>query len=273
MAKKRRPKPLRSAPEGNPSTPVPGSVFNSPFKDLKRLLRDSLLDSAANKKIDKLLNKSIPAVLSEGKQGPIASSGASVEGADDALMFEQAIDGVRRLWVDGPARISVEPATNRAIVSEDAEVLAQLSDLVSGQAPFDITETEEYVEGARVGIDPRLVTQLRRGEFSSQAHLDLHGMVQTDAKEALRAFIIESIRKGLRSITVVHGRGLGSPGGLPILKHATVRWLSHGYLSGFVLAFTTARPADGGTGAVYVLLKRERRRAPFEVLSGAKRHN
>jgi DNA-nicking Smr family endonuclease len=273
MTKKRRPKPLRSTSETNSPPPVARSVFNSPFKDLKRLLSDSLLDSAANKKVDNLPAKSIAGVLPDGKPRPSPLSGDSIPGPDDAAMFEQAIDGVRRLWVAGPARISVEPATNRAIVSEDAEVLAQLSDLVSGQAPFDITETEEYVEGARVGVDPRLVTQLRRGEFSSQAHIDLHGMVQTDAKEALRAFIIDSTRKGLRSITVVHGRGLGSPGGRPILKHATVKWLSHGYLSGFVLAFTTARPADGGAGALYVLLKRERRRAPFAVLSGTKRHD
>jgi len=149
-----------------------------------------------------------------------------------------------------------------------------ITNLVARATPgIDTLRPEEYVEGARVGVDPRLVTQLRRGEFSSQAHIDLHGMVQTDAKEALRAFIIDSTRKGLRSITVVHGRGLGSPGGRPILKHATVKWLSHGYLSGFVLAFTTARPADGGAGALYVLLKRERRRAPFAVLSGTKRHD
>ncbi|HTY56605.1 MAG TPA: Smr/MutS family protein [Candidatus Binataceae bacterium] len=191
---------------------------------------------------------------------------------DDETLLRQALDGVRQLDAHGPSRMPVEPTIGRAIVSEDAEVLARLSDLVSGRAPFDITETEEYVEGMRVDLDPRLVVRLRRGEFPVQAHVDLHGMIQSAAKETLTSFVLESARKGLRTILVVHGKGLGSPGGRPILKHATAQWLSHGTLCGYVLAFTTARPADGGGGAMYVLLKRERKRAPFDVLTGAKRN-
>ncbi|MBE3602354.1 Smr/MutS family protein [bacterium] len=165
------------------------------------------------------------------------------------------------------------PAFKREIVSEDAEVLAELSDLVSGQGAFSLTETDEYVEGARVGLDPRLVSQLRRGEFSIQAHLDLHGMTQPDAREALTAFIVESVRKGRRAVLVVHGRGLRSPGRQAVLKHAAAQWLSHGVAGGYVLAFVTARPSDGGAGAVYVLLRRERRRAAFDVLEGARRRS
>ncbi len=82
-----------------------------------------------------------------------------------------------------------EPGLARAIVTEDAEVLAELSDLVAGQGEFDITETEEYVEGARVGLDPRLIVRLRRGEFAVEAYLDLHGMTQPDSKQALQEFI------------------------------------------------------------------------------------
>jgi DNA-nicking Smr family endonuclease len=117
------------------------------------------------------------------------------------------------------------------------------------------------------------LTQLRRGEFSVQAHLDLHGMIQPDAKEALTNFIIDSVRKGRRTVLIVHGRGLRSPGGLPVLKHAAAQWLSHGIAGGYVLAFATARPSDGGAGAVYVMLRRERRRAKFDVLQGAKRRD
>ncbi|HTQ26152.1 MAG TPA: Smr/MutS family protein [Candidatus Binataceae bacterium] len=159
------------------------------------------------------------------------------------------------------------------IVSEDAEVLAQLSDLVSGTGKFELNETEEYVEGTRLGLDPRLLIQLRRGEFAVQAHIDLHGMIQADAKPALEAFILDSVRKGLRSVLVVHGRGLRSPGGTPVLKHASAQWLSHGHMGGYVLAFATARPSDGGAGAMYVLLRRDRRRARFDVLQGAKRRD
>ena len=79
--------------------------------------------------------------------------------------------------------------------------------------------------------------------------------------------------QGHRTVLVVPGRGLGSPGGRPVLKHAAVQWLSHGTLSGYVLGFVTARPIDGGAGALYVLLRRDRRKAAFDVLNGAKRRD
>ena len=104
-------------------------------------------------------------------------------------------------------------------------------------------------------------------------HIDLHGMIQPDAKLALQEFILKCVRKGMRTVLVVHGRGLGSPGGRPVLKHAAAQWLSHGEIGAHVHAFTSARPQDGGAGAMYVLLRRDRRRAAFDVLQGAKRRD
>ncbi|MHB8381582.1 MAG: Smr/MutS family protein [Candidatus Binataceae bacterium] len=230
----------------------------SPFKDLKRLVGPRPLTNPAP------APKAAPP-----KPTPIAKAAAPV--ADDAALFREAFAGVRPIDQVRAARLPVEPRVEHKVVSEDAEVVARLADLVSGQGSFDITETEEYIEGARVGIDPRMVTRLRRGEFAMQDHVDLHGMIQPDAHAALTAFIIDSVRKGHRSVLVVHGKGLGSPGGRPVLKRATVEWLSHGTIGGHVLVFTTARPADGGAGAMYVLLRREKQRAPFDILQGAKR--
>jgi DNA-nicking Smr family endonuclease len=247
MAKKRK----RGDDQKKKPEPTPG--FASPFKDLKRLLGERAIASAVE--AQKIPQPQPP------KPEP------TVESDDEA--FLRALEGVRPLS-NGRSRIAVEPTVNHTIVSEDAEVLAQLYDLVSGQGHFDITESDEYVEGARVGLDPRLVTRLRRAEFAVQAHIDLHGMIQPAAKDALRSFIVESVRKGHRAVLVVHGRGLGSPGGRPILKHAVSQWLA-GTLGGHVLAFTTARLQDGGAGAMYVLLRREKRRGPFDVLQGAKR--
>ena len=226
----------------------------SPFKDLKKMLATRVAKAP------------IP-VAKPAKSREAASVQQPV--VDDETMLREALSGVRPL--NGTSRVPVERQTNRAIVSEDDEVVAQLSDLVSGQAPFDITETEEYVEGMRVGLDPRLLTQLRRGEFAMQSHIDLHGMIQPAAHQALTDFILESVRKGLRSVLVVHGRGLGSPGGRSVLKHSASSWLSHGAIGGHVLAFVTARAHDGGAGAMYVLLRREKQRAAFEILEGAKR--
>src|SRR5262249_33080953 len=183
------------------------SVFSSPFKDLKKLLQGRDAGQAQLQPIGPRKAVNLPAP---------ASVPASEPALDDAAMFLQAIDGVRRIGSKRPARVIARPEVTLEIVSEEAEVLAQLSDLVSGVGKFELTETEEYVEGTRLGLDPRLVTRLRRGEFAIQAHLDLHGMVQADAKEALERFILESVRKGLRAVLIVHGRGLRSPGGMPV---------------------------------------------------------
>jgi DNA-nicking Smr family endonuclease len=261
MAKKRK----STSRHDPPKTPAPKPIFDSPFRDLKKLIQQQPQPAPAR-----------PAAIS---RPPAASLNGAVKTptavapADDEALMREAFEGVRRLGSPGAERITVEPRVVRNIVSEDAEVLAELSDLVSGQGNFELTETEEYVEGARVGLDPRLVSELRRGDFSMQGHIDLHGMTQIDAKEALTQFILESVRKGRRAVAVVHGRGLRSPGGRPVLKHATAQWLSHGTIGGYVLAFTSARAYDGGAGAVWVLLRRERQRGKFDVLHGAKRRD
>lgn len=251
MAKKKKSR------EDEPKKPVQKPVVFSPFKDLKKMLAGRVA-------------KEPPAPARPSpKTLPANGSLPSAAKEDEETLLRDALAGVRPL--NGAARVPVERKTSRAIVSEDAEVIAQLSDLVSGQAPFDITETDEYAEGMRVGLDPRLLSQLRRGEFAMQSHIDLHGMIQPAAHQALTDFILDSVRKGLRSVLVVHGRGLGSPGGRAVLKHAAANWLSHGAIGGHVLAFSSARAHDGGAGAMYVLLRREKQRAPFEILEGAKR--
>ncbi len=241
-------------------------VSFTPFKDLKKMLA-----GAAR-------NRLKPASESSTRiAAPAAKAAMPGSSTEDAMLLSASLEGVRPLRNGRGSRVPIEPRLNRPvvseIVSEDAEVIARLSDLVSGQANFDITETEEYVEGARVGLDPRLVARMRRGEFAMQNHIDLHGMTQVDAHQALTDFILDSVRKGHRSVLVVHGRGLGSPGGRPVLKHAAAEWLSHGAIGAHVLAFTTSRMQDGGAGAMYVLLRREKQRAPFDILMGAKRRD
>jgi DNA-nicking Smr family endonuclease len=254
-----------SSPQSNKKSKP---IFDSPFRKLKSLVKE--YSTGRSVVSDNAPNAKAPAGLSaiNPKSLPVRESAD-----DDEALLRQALDGVRPVGGRGPARIAVEPQVVRNIVSEDAEVLAELSDLVSGQGAFELTETDEYLEGARLGLDPRLVRRLRRGDFSTQAHIDLHGMTQPDAKAALTEFILESVRKGRRAVLVVHGRGLRSPGGRPVLKHATAQWLSHGTIGGYVLAFTTARMYDGGAGAVWVLLRRERKRGKFDILQGAKRHD
>src|SRR5262245_5488989 len=191
---------------------------------------------------------------------------------DDRDLFASAMTDVVPLprgrdRVDAPS-----PASGPARpVSEEAEALAALSDLVTGAARFDVTDTREYVEGVGVGLDPRVIRRLRRGDFAWQGHLDLHGLTAAEAREVVDRFIVESFRAGRRCVLIVHGRGLNSKDQTPVLKERLKSWLAHGRIAKVVLAFSTARPCDGGAGALYVLLRRERRARPIRVIEGAKR--
>lgn len=163
---------------------------------------------------------------------------------------------------------TAEPATP---ISEEAEALAALSDLVTGATSFDVTDTREYVEGAVVGLDPRLVRRLRRGDFAWQAHLDLHGQTAAEARVSVDRFVLQAFRDGRRCVLIVHGRGLNSKDQTPVLKEGLKSWLARGALGKVVLAFASARPSDGGAGALYVLLRRDRRAGAMRVTEGAKR--
>ena len=191
----------------------------------------------------------------------------------DEDVFARAMDGVARLddaardRVDGP----MPAASPRRIVTEEAEALATLSDLVNGDAPFDIAETREYLEGHVLGLDPRLVRRLRRGDFAWQAHVDLHGMTAAPARDAVEEFVLSSARAGHRCVLVVHGRGLNSKDHIPVLKEHMKSWLAKGRIGRHVLAFTSARAVDGGAGALYVLLRRDRKKRSIRVTEGAKR--
>src|SRR5262245_11817425 len=192
---------------------------------------------------------------------------------DETELFASAMAGVvpiprgPHVRVDGPA-----PAEGHGRpVSEEAEALAALSDVITGVARFDITDTREYIEGGVIGLDPRVIRRLRRGDFSWQAHLDLHGLTAAEAHGAVDRFLVESFRAGRRCVLIVHGRGLNSKDHTPVLKERLKTWLAHGRTAKVVLAFSSARPCDGGAGALYVLLRRERRTRPIRVTEGAKR--
>lgn len=173
---------------------------------------------------------------------------------EEARLFLQAMGEVRPL-VDRPPvpepRVPLPPR-----LDEDAEALRELGDLVDGRAPFNLADTDDFIEGAIADLDPRVRRRLRQGRFSNQGHVDLHGLTQDEAKEALERFLLESHRRGHRCVLVVHGRGLHSKDGIPVLKERMKVWLTQGRLARRVLGFCTAQPHDGGAGALYVLLRR-----------------
>jgi len=138
----------------------------------------------------------------------------------------------------------------------DLDAIDELKALVNGDRPFDIADTEEFIEGRVAGLDQAIVRKLRRGDYAVQGHLDLHGLTREEAKGAVDGFLRDARRAGKRCVVLVHGRGLHSKDQLPVLKEALRSWLGQHRFARHVLAFATARPADGGGGAVYVLLRR-----------------
>jgi DNA-nicking Smr family endonuclease len=191
---------------------------------------------------------------------------------EEPVLFARAMEGVVPVRRGSGSRVdAVGPAaTPRPPVSEEAEALAILSDLVRGEARFDVSDTREYVEGAVVGLDPRVLRRLRRGDFAWQAHLDLHGLTADAARPEVDAFLGRAVSAGHRCVLIVHGRGHNSKDQTPVLKERLKSWLARGAAARIVLAFTSARPCDGGAGALYVLLRRDRRRRPIRVTEGAK---
>jgi DNA-nicking Smr family endonuclease len=187
------------------------------------------------------------------RSSPPAARSSSSE--DDLFLTEMA--GTKPL-VDRGARVGgPEPLPKkRAAPSDDAEVLATLADLCDGAGSFDIADSDEYIEGRADGIDKRLLKKLRAGDYSVEAHVDLHGLSQTLAREKVASFLALSRRESRRCVLIVHGRGHHSKDQIPVLKQSLKVWLERGSIARSVLAFATARPCDGGAGAVYVLLRR-----------------
>ena len=172
-------------------------------------------------------------------------------------LWASATRGARRVE-RGPDVVAppVPHATGGVHRHPDLEAIDALRALVSGEAPFDLSDTDEYIEGRVAGLDHGVVRKLRRGEFAVQGHVDLHGLTREEAKQEVDAFLRRSRQAGKRCVLVVHGRGLHSKDQLPVLKDALRGWLGSARFGRHVLAFATARPVDGGAGAIYVLLRR-----------------
>lgn len=111
---------------------------------------------------------------------------------------------------------------------------------------------DEFLSFAKSGLQIRVLRKLRRGEMKIEAQLDLHGLTLEQAHHALDLFLEQSIKLQRRCVIIIHGKGRGGKTTHPVLKNQVNNWLRQ-YAN--VLAFCTAKPADGGTGAVYVLLK------------------
>ncbi len=233
-----------------------------PFAELMTALKKALStqrlpDASARTAVDDDAGDPSSARSGAGRASPVGTrrEADTWNPEADQARFQQEMQGVRPLKRGNyvPVQRGAAPRPRR---DEDAEALAELADLVEGRAYFDISNSDEFIEGIAHGLDRRLLKKLRRGNFSMQSFIDLHGRTRQEAREILPRFIAESRQQRRRCVLIVHGRGLNSKDQVPVLKESLKVWLTRGALSRAVLAFCTARPCDGGAGAVYVLLRK-----------------
>ena len=150
-----------------------------------------------------------------------------------------------RVW-SPPQRPSTRP------LQQDLDDEAVMHESMSDE--FDIStllDVDDQLSFRRPGISTDVTRKLRKGEWSIQGQIDLHGLRSDEARNAMGQFIRDAKRMGWRCVRVVHGKGLGSPGKEPVLKSKVQRWLVQ---KNEVLAFVQAKPSDGGGGALLVLL-------------------
>ncbi len=168
----------------------------------------------------------------------------------DSSLFRNEVGPVRPIRHErvDPERPRLAPIP-RMKLADEQDVLRES---LLGDLEPDL-ETGEELHFVRPGLQRNILRKLRRGRFSVGDQLDLHGMRSNEAQAALQAFIQDAQRRRITCVRVIHGKGLRSSNQGPVLKPKLARWLRHWDA---VLAYSSARPADGGTGAVYVLLRR-----------------
>lgn len=208
------------------------------FADLKKTLKQAAHEAESRAK-----------ALAEEKAKALA---AQAQHHNDRALFQQLVGKVNRLTDSG--RVMPKSAALMAIPRQtQADDKAVMVEALSDE--FDVEsllETDDSLAFRRASIGADVLRKLRRGVWALQGQVDLHGLRTEEARLALSEFLKLAQTREWRCVRVVHGKGLGSPGRVPVIKDKVKRWLVQ---SEKVLAFVQARGDEGGAGAVIVLLQ------------------
>jgi DNA-nicking Smr family endonuclease len=177
---------------------------------------------------------------------------------DEADLFREAVKDVTPLR--GTARVThVPPRPAPLPLQRQQDDRQVLQDSLSDQAELEADlESGDVLAYVRPGLSTQVLRRLRGGHWAVQQELDLHGMRSDEARTLLVEFLGAAVRRGQRCVRVIHGKGRRSQNGEPVLKRKVAVWLAQ---RGDVLAYCEARPAEGGAGAVMVLLQGQRSRS------------
>jgi len=169
---------------------------------------------------------------------------------EDIQLFRDAMKHARPLRHSRTthARKRPHPVPRQRMQDE----LQVLDDMLSDEYDVADVETGEELMFVRPGLQHNVLRRLRRGQFPVESELDLHGQTANTARIEMTAFLHDCLQRHLRCVRIVHGKGYGSKNQKPVLKNKVNNWLRQ---RNEVLAFCSTPHNDGGTGAVYVLLK------------------
>ena len=226
-----------------------------PFKELKELLEKKSLKSAPSHPVGHVEKQVLKTCNSQQDLSKPDENIPDKHPCENELFFKEMAD-----VAPIPRENRIEHRSNSGPPAGpdhdfEYETLLKLNNLVKFGTGFVVADTPEYIEGRGYNVHPEITKRLHRGDFSIQAHIDLHGLGVEDARNAFEIFLKDSITIGKKAVLIVHGRGLSSPD-KPVLKTEVVRWLTCGPWRKWVIAFSSARSCDGGAGATYVLLRR-----------------
>ena len=199
----------------------------------------------------KLVQKQIAAAQAKAVAEEAARAAAIRKAEADKNLFVRAIGKVAPLPIHNKAnlpRTPREPVATQLQKDEAKVIQDSLSDEFDASTLLD---TDDALSFRRPSVGTEVTRKLRKGEWAIQREIDLHGLRSNEARLALTTFIREAHKYGIRCVRVVHGKGLGSPGKTPVLKSKVHSWLVQ---KNQVMAFVQAKPAEGGAGALVVLL-------------------
>jgi DNA-nicking Smr family endonuclease len=170
---------------------------------------------------------------------------------DELNLFKEAVKGARPIRVNRVVHPPKKPKPiPRQFIQDERQAL--LDSLSDHYIPAHELESGEELLYLRDGQSPIILSKLRRGYWVIQKHIDLHGLVSDEARAYISEFISDCKKRGIRCVRIVHGKGLGSRNKEPVLKNKLRGWLMQ---KDEVIAYAQAKPEDGGSGAVIVLLK------------------
>lgn len=178
---------------------------------------------------------------------------------DDVDLFLQEMAGVAPIAQDKADLPAVQPSED--FMAKRAAAVAEVASYNTLSDAIDILDKNALLSFKRSGIQEGVFKKLRLGKYESQARIDLHGITVENAREQVHQFIQDCLRYDVRVVTIVHGKGHRSDKGLAVIKSHTAHWLMQ---MQEVIAFHSAQAHHGGTGALYVLLRKS---------EAAKQHN